>query len=564
MIKKIKSSIFAKFVLSFLIIILLFGIASYIEYHYSHKVLRMEKEIIEMEEYQLHLSELEIDHHLWAMSIYDMLVGGEAPELGNHTECNLGQWYYDMNPEDYLKEPFNAMEEPHKKLHSLGQEVVSLYESGNEEEAIRMFREDVMPNLNMVRENLAEMSDLTQNEIEKLKEEEAQIEQFSNMIFFLATGITLILSGIIAYFLTKSTVNPVNRLVERSKEVANGNLKKEVDKKGKTDEIGVLVDNFNEMIRTLRELVSNIDDNSDAVLTAAEDLNTVSEETGRSSEEIAHSITEVAEGSEDINHDIQSVKEVADNLKEEGKSLKENVNKSLEMADQSSKSAEKGNKALQKAINQLDVVSETVNFATEAIEKLGKRSEEIGDMVEMIEGISSQTNLLALNAAIEAARAGEEGRGFSVVAEEVRELAEESSEVTNKINSLIEDIQSETTATVNSMDTNIEEVEKQISIINDAGDSLNKMVEASNKTQKQIEEMKEFAVSLDNIIDSLNSSVSSVSEAVENNSASSEEVSALAEEQSATVEELSASADELEELAKNLNSLIAQFEVKDN
>ena len=112
------------------------------------------------------------------------------------------------------------------------------------------------------------------------------------------------------------------------------------------------------------------------------------------------------------------------------------------------------------------------------------------------------------------------------------------------------------------MDTNIEEVEKQISIINDAGDSLSKMVEASNKTQKQIEEMKEFAVSLDNIIDTLNSSVNSVSESVENNSASSEEVSALAEEQSATVEELSASADELEELAKNLNSLIAQFETK--
>ena len=563
MIKKIKSSIFAKFVLSFLIIIALFAAASYIEYYYTHKVMKIEEEIVEMQDFQLKLSNLEIDHHLWMISIYDMIAGGEAPQLGDHTECNLGQWYYDITPKDYFKEPYEAMEEPHTNLHSQGKEVVQLYQSGKEEEAIEVFREDVKPDLNAVRENLGEMIALTETEIENMKAEKNDMQQFSDRVFFGATIITLILSGFIAYILTKTTVGPINSLVEQVNEVANGNLKNKVES-NKTDEIGVLVTNFNDMIDTLRELVSSIDDNSDSVLTAAKDLNQVSEETGQSAEEIAHSITEVAEGSEDINQEIQSVKEVADNLSKEGENLKENVEKSLELADQSSKSAEKGNKSLQQAIDQLDVVSETVNFATEAIEKLGKRSEEIGDMVEMIEGISSQTNLLALNAAIEAARAGEEGRGFSVVAEEVRELAEESSEVTNKINSLIEDIQSETTATVNSMDTNIEEVEKQISIINDAGDSLNKMVEASNKTQRQIEEMKEFAEELDEIISTLNSSVDTVSDSVENNSASSEEVSAIAEEQSATVEELSASADELEELAKNLNSLIAQFELKED
>ena len=562
MLKKIKNSMFAKFVLSFLIIIALFAAASYLEYTYTHQVIEMEEEIADMNEFQLQLANLEIDHHLWMISLYDMFVGGEAPDLGDHTECNLGQWYYNITPEEYFREPYEAMEEPHTHLHRHGQEVVQLFTSGQEEEALRVFNQDIKPDLMLVRENLGEMIQLTEAEIEEMKVEKNEMMELSDTIFYSATAITLLLAALIAWILTKTTVGPINKLVEQADKVAAGDLRHKVESK-KTDEIGVLVTSFNNMIDTLRELVGSIDDNSDAVVTAVKDLNAVSEDTGRGSEDIARSITEVAEGSENISNEISEVKDVAKQLNQEGKVLKSNTEESLKMAAESSDSAEKGQQAIQQAISQLDVVSETVNFATEAIEKLGKRSKEIGDMVEMIEGISSQTNLLALNAAIEAARAGEKGRGFSVVAEEVRELAEESSEVTTQISSLIEDIQSETTATVNSMDTNIEEVNKQIKIINEAGASLDQMVAASEKTNKKVKEMRDFAEELDGIIDTINNAVDSVGSAVENNSASAEEVSALAEEQSATVEEISASADELENMAKHLQSLIAEFKTEE-
>jgi methyl-accepting chemotaxis protein len=552
---------FAKFALSFLIIIALFAAASYVEYYYSHRVIEMEEEIMEMQDFQLELANLEIDHHLWMISLYDMMIGGPAPELGDHTECNLGQWYYNITPEDYFSEPYQAMEEPHTHLHRHGQEVVALFTDGEEEEARRVFNEDIKPDLNLVRENLGEMISLTEAEIDRMKVEKNEMMTLSDTIFYSATVIMLLLSALIAWILTRTTVGPINKLVEQADKVAGGDLRHKVESK-KTDELGVLVQSFNNMIETLRTLVSSIDDNSDAVVTAVKDLNVVSEDTGRGSEDIARSITEVAEGSENIGREIASVKDVAAQLDQEGETLKVNTEESLKMADQSAESAEKGQQAIQQAISQLDVVSETVNFATEAIEKLGKRSKEIGEMVAMIEGISSQTNLLALNAAIEAARAGEKGRGFSVVAEEVRELAEESSDVTTQISSLIEDIQSETTATVNSMDTNIEEVNKQIQIINEAGDSLDQMVAASEKTNKKVREMHQFADHLDEIIDTINNAVDSVGSAIENNSASAEEVSALAEEQSATVEEISASADELENMAKHLQSLIEEFEVE--
>lgn len=561
MFKKIRSSMFAKFILAFSLILILIIGSKLIDNYYDSQVTEINNEINEMQELEIFLLNLEIDHHLWMMEIYDMLTGGEAPELGDHTECNLGTWYYDIEPEDFYRESYEAMEDPHTQLHTAGIEVVETYEDGQEDNALEQFRQEVVPAVEGVRSHLHEIVELTDEEVVSLQAEKEALANRADTITLAVVILTIILAALIAYILTKTTVGPINEIIQQVDKVAAGDLRNNV-KTDKTDEIGSLVIAFNNMIDTLRELVSNIDESSDSVVTASGELNTVSDETGYSAEEIARSITEVAEGSEEISGRMESLQGVIRQLDNEGEKLKENAIESLEVAEKSSKTATHGQEAIQKAISQLDTVSETVNFATEAIEKLGERSKEIGKMVDMIEGISSQTNLLALNAAIEAARAGESGRGFAVVAEEVRELAEESSEATAQITSLIEDIQSETTATVNSMDTNIEEVEKQIKIINEAGDSLDHMVEASEETSEMVDKMKDFADSLDDIIDTINEAVNSVGSTVEDNAASAEEVSALAQEQSASVEEVAASADELEDMAQHLKALINEFKVR--
>ncbi|MFW5795037.1 MAG: CZB domain-containing protein, partial [Bacillota bacterium] len=133
MFKKVKSSMFAKFILAFALILILIIGSKIIDNYYANQVTEINNEINEMQELEIFLLNLEIDHHLWTMEIYDMMTGGKAPELEDHTECNLGNWYYDIEPEDFYREPFEAMEDPHTQLHTAGIEVVEAYENGQEE-----------------------------------------------------------------------------------------------------------------------------------------------------------------------------------------------------------------------------------------------------------------------------------------------------------------------------------------------------------------------------------------------------------------------------------------------
>ncbi len=380
-----------------------------------------------------------------------------------------------------------------------------------------------------------------------------------NLGIFSVAGTVLV--AVILFLLISRLLKPVETLAGSASRVADGDLSQQVEINSR-GELGNLAESYNEMIAGLKNLIGGIQDSSDSVVSASEQLSSASDDMGHSSEEIARTITQVAEESEDINTEVDSIDEVAAEVAQDGDRLMEEINAALQEARDSVEVASEGQESINEAIDQLDTVSETVEFATDAIEKLNQRSEQIGEMIEVIESIASQTNLLALNAAIEAARAGESGRGFSVVAEEIRELAEESSQAAGEITSLIEDIQSETKATINSMDTNIEQVDKQIDVINTAGESLEKIVDSSENTRRSVKEMKDFAEDLDERIKEINSSINSISASVEDNAASTEEVSALAQEQSASVEEVAASADELEDMAAHLKQLISQFETQ--
>jgi methyl-accepting chemotaxis protein len=228
-----------------------------------------------------------------------------------------------------------------------------------------------------------------------------------------------------------------------------------------------------------------------------------------------------------------------------------------------------------------------VGVSAEKVQEMGRRSDQIGAIVETIEDIASQTNLLALNAAIEAARAGEHGKGFAVVADEVRKLAERASNATKEIGGLIKGIQTTVNEAVHAMEEGAREVEVGVSRANEAGHALSSILEAADAVYKQAQEAKlateqvrqasnELVNSIDSVsavveentaaTEQMTNSSSEVTQAVETiasvseeNSAAVEEVSASTEEMSAQVQEVTAAAQALSDMASEMQKLVSRF-----
>ena len=375
--------------------------------------------------------------------------------------------------------------------------------------------------------------------------------------------------------------------------------------------------NFAEMNAYLRDAVSLIAESANAVTSAAGQLATASEQSGEATSQIATTIQQVALGTaqqtEGVTKTSASVEQmsraidgVAKGAQEQAKAISQasqitsRINTAIDQVAQNAQSVTRdsaqaatysrdGAKTVKETITGMEAIRAKVGLSAAKVEEMGTRSEEIGAIVETIEDIASQTNLLALNAAIEAARAGEQGKGFAVVADEVRKLAERSSLATKEIAALIKGIQKTVSEAVTAMQASAAEVEAGVVLANSAGEVLNNILGAAEAVYKQAEDagnaaakVSTAAVELVEAVDAVSAVIeentaateemaansSELTQAIENiasvseeNSASVEEVSASTEEVSAQVEEVSASAASLMEMAQKLQQVVSRFKL---
>ncbi|MBK7455169.1 MAG: HAMP domain-containing protein [Anaerolineales bacterium] len=400
-----------------------------------------------------------------------------------------------------------------------------------------------------------------------------------------------------------------------ARKIADNDLSESVTPKSAKDELG---NSFAKMIAGLRDAVNQIAENANAVTIAASQLTTAAEQSGEATSQIATTIQQVALGTaqqtEGVTKTSASVEQmgraidgVAKGAQEQAKAISQasqitsRINTAIEQvaanaqavtrdSAQAATYSRDGAKTVKETINGMEAIRSKVGLSATKVEEMGTRSEEIGAIVETIEDIASQTNLLALNAAIEAARAGEQGKGFAVVADEVRKLAERSSLATKEIAALIKGIQKTVSEAVTAMQASAQEVELGVTRAHSAGEVLDNILGAAESVYKQAEEagntaakVGAAAAELVEAVDAVSAVIeentaateemaansSELTQAIENiasvseeNSASVEEVSASTEEVSAQVEEVSASATSLMEMAQKLQQVVSRFKLE--
>ncbi|MFC4767641.1 methyl-accepting chemotaxis protein [Effusibacillus consociatus] len=376
----------------------------------------------------------------------------------------------------------------------------------------------------------------------------------------LILAIAFLIGSAVNYFIIISITRPLRALVDASEKISAGDLTEQVEVKS-NDELGQLGMSFNEMAKSLRALIFEVRKTSEQLAASSEELTASSEQTSKATEQIAVTIQEVAGGSEKQARSVEESSKAVNELSIGVQQIAANAQNVSSTAMQASNKALEGNKAIQTAVEQINSISGTVNGLSQMVKGLGERSKEIGQIVEVITGIAEQTNLLALNAAIEAARAGEQGRGFAVVADEVRKLAEQSGQSAQQIAQLITAIQNETNKAVESMESGTKEVSAGIEVISAAGRSFDQILSAVNQVTTQIQEVSAASQQMSAGTEQMVNTISVIAEEAETTSAGMQNVSAASEEQLATMEEISASAAALATMAEELQTLVRKFKI---
>lgn len=507
--------------------------------------------------------------------------------------------------------------EGYKAFTESNHKALALYNAGKLEEAKNVSFNEGRPIRKKLEATLEKLIDEQNNHFqEDLDMAEGSLDKDMYLIVVISAGFLLI--GLaFGLWQAKQLTQPIEKLAAANKAVAAGDLTIEQFHLKRRDELGGLVDSFNQMLINLRNLVSQAKSSSEDVAATSRTLSTIADQASRATQQVACSMENITRGNEQqsrqvndtvavVGELIQAINQIAAGAQEQARNVSQTsvlvegmargidevsagAGKVAEAGSEVAEAAQKGGESVERTITGMQRIKNTVFESANKIRELGQQSQQIGEIIQVIDDIAEQTNLLALNAAIEAARAGEHGKGFAVVADEVRKLAERSGKATKEIALLIHSIQKGTTNAVQAMELGTREVEEGANLADEAGEALKAIIRSSANANQQVQAISnaarqiavnstEVVKAIDNVAaiteentaateemaassSHVNSTIQQIAGVTREGTDSAQDISAATEEVTASTGEIASSAQALSDMADNLQKVIAQFKL---
>ncbi|MEI7473818.1 MAG: HAMP domain-containing methyl-accepting chemotaxis protein [bacterium] len=558
-------------ILTLVVLMVVFlGIIGYIGYYFNAKTGAELKDL-----YTSRLASVEAmgrmneDSSMAIQNLFQFMINIDPAtnnRLNNSINKHLAQ--IDKDFKDYLSTPLDPYEVErvhiiknnlHDYLIAVNKAQTKAYKNENSQ-AYKIYLESE-GHVNIIHKAIVEIINYNNNEGKKLYLQSEKDATFANVFLMLSilsiSALTLFIGSIMAKIISA----PINNVVNSLSQVALGNLSLDEVKVDSKDETGILASSLNTTVKNLRHLIIEVAKSTEEICASSEEMAASADQTAQGSQQTASTTAQMAQGAQEISKSVEHGAVTINRMNKAIQEISEDAKIVAKLGNDSEVNANQGSKHVQNAIEKIDNIKTVSADISVTVAKLGTLSSEIETIVDLIKGIAGQTNLLSLNAAIEAARAGEHGKGFAVVAEEVKKLATQSAEATDKITDMIKEIQSQTGLAVSKMDKATNEVKEGVAVVNEAGKALNQIISqvktANSKIQEITKEIDGVAHNSNDVV----KMIENISAITEQTAASAEEISSITQEQTASIQEISAGSQVQAKVAENLQTQMSVFKV---